>query len=99
MARNKDDWQVGPFGGDTFLQLEAVEPGEREIENEAAGGGHTRTIEEFLGGGEGLGLPAFVGDQQFQRFAHGDVVVNDEHDGRDIRHKRNPPHGMTEPAR
>src|SRR4029077_18103907 len=35
---------------------------------------------------ERLGPPACGFDQQLQRLAHGDVVINDEDDGRDIRH-------------
>jgi hypothetical protein len=47
-------------------------------------------VEEFLGGRECLGLPAFTPGQQFQRFAHRDVIVDNEHDGRNIRQGSTP---------
>src|SRR5215211_4462760 len=41
---------------------------------------------ELPGGRERLRLPAREADQQFQRFAHRDVVVDDEHDRHRMRH-------------
>ena len=47
-------------------------------------------VEEFLCGSERLGLPAFTPDQQFQRLAYGDVVVDNEDDWCEVQHRRSP---------
>ena len=70
------------IGRDALLQVEAVEVRKRDIEHQAARSEDARAGEELLRGREGLRLPACASDQQLQRFAHRDVVVNDEHDGR-----------------
>ena len=41
------------------------------------------TVAATMCGRECLRLPAFAADQQFQRFTHRDVVVDNEHDGCD----------------
>src|SRR5512145_3462191 len=69
-----------------FNQLEAGEPRQRHIEHQASRNGSARAGEEFLCGCERLGLPACGSDQQLQRFAHRDVVVDDKNNGRDVRH-------------
>jgi hypothetical protein len=68
-------------GSAPILQVEAVEIGQREIENEAARRVDPPMREEFPGGGENLDLPAGEADQRLQRFAHRDVIIHDEHDG------------------
>ena len=78
MARNEDDRHVGPLARDALLQVETIEAGKRYVKNEAAGNKGSWMRKEFLRRRECLRLPAFAADQQFQRFAHGDVVVNDE---------------------
>ena len=72
----------------SLLQLEAIQrPGrerskyEANIETPARG-----QSEEFLCRRKRLGPPAFVLDQQFQRLAHGDIIINDKYDWRGRRH-------------
>src|SRR4029077_11538534 len=58
----------------------------RHVEHQAAWDGGAWAGQKLQCRCERLGLPACGFDQQLQRFAHGDVVVNDEDDGRDSRH-------------
>jgi hypothetical protein len=57
-----------------------------DVEYQAARGKDSWTGEEFLCGRECLRLPACAADQRFQRFAYGDVVVNNVYDWCGVRH-------------
>ena len=64
----------------SLLELEAAQPGEPDVEHEAAGSaGHAR-VEEGLGAREGLDLEPDGADQAAQPRADGLVVVHDEDD-------------------
>ena len=78
MAGDEDDRHGGACGREPLLQLKTVEAGKRNVEHEAAWNQGLGPVEEFLGGRECLGLPAFAADQRFQRLAHGDIVVDNE---------------------
>jgi hypothetical protein len=65
-------------------------PWKRNVENETAWNGRSWMVEELLRRSESLRLPAFTADQQFRRFAHGDVIVDNEDDWRDLQHLRSP---------
>src|ERR1700683_422919 len=86
MTGDEDDRHVGTFDCNSLLELEAIDAGKREVKYEATRDTGAGAIEEFLGGRERLGAPAFVLDQQFQRLAHGDVVINDKNNWRGRRH-------------
>src|SRR5690349_24126399 len=86
MTRDEDDGHVRPISGDALLQLETVEARERHVEDQAARSTDAGASEEFLRGCEQLRLPTGVADQQVQRFAHRDIVVDDEHDWCRVRH-------------
>ncbi len=77
---DEDDRHVRPLGGDTFLQIEAVQARKRHVKHQAAWRSDSWTGKEFLRGRECLRLPADAADQQLQRFAYRNVVVDDEHD-------------------
>jgi hypothetical protein len=79
VSRNEDDRHVNPIDGDALLQIEAAEVRKTDVEYQAARDKKWWTGEKFLRGREGLGLPPCAADQQFQRLAHGDIVVDDEH--------------------
>ncbi len=82
VAGDEDDRHVRPVD-DALLQIETVEVGKSDVEHQAA-----RNRRDADGPGipaptRTSRLPAGGANQQLQRFAHGDVVVDDEHDGRD----------------
>src|SRR2546423_1572684 len=79
VARDKDDRHVSSVG-DELLQIETIKVRKRNVKYQAAWGKDSWTGEEFLCGGERLGLPAREADQQFQRFAYRNVIVNNEND-------------------
>ena len=72
------------------LQVKAIEARKRNVKYEAVRNKNSWMVEEFLRGRECLRLPAFTADQQFQRFAHGDVIVDNEDDWCDLQHLRSP---------
>ncbi len=61
------------------------------VEHQAARRNRPRARQKFLRGGADLGPPARASDQRLQRFAHRNIVVDDEHDGGDARHGAGPP--------
>src|SRR6266481_3279207 len=87
VTRNEDDRHVDPIAGDAFLQIETIEAWKRNVKYEAARNKDPWAAEKFLRGREYLRQPAFAANQQLQRFAYGDVVVNDEHDWCAVRHE------------
>src|SRR6266581_4662405 len=87
VTRNEDDRHVDPIAGDAFLQIETIETWKRNVKYEAARNKDSWTAEKFLCGREYFRLQAFPANQQLQRLAYGDVVVNDEHDWCAVRHE------------
>ena len=86
MTGDEDDWHVDVFNRQLLLQFKTVQARKRKVKDKTAGDVFSRVVEEFLRGREGLRLPVLIPDQQFQRFAHGHVIVNNEHDGDGTRH-------------
>src|SRR5438132_492022 len=86
VTRNKDDRHVDPIADDAFLQIETIETRKRNVKYEAARNKDSWAVEKFLCGREYFRLPAFAANQQLQRLAYGDVVVNHEHDWCAVRH-------------
>jgi hypothetical protein len=83
---NEDDRHVDPIAGDAFLQIETIEAWKRNVKYEAARNKDSWAAEKFLRGREYFRLPAFATNQQLQRLAYGNVVVNHEHDWCAVRH-------------
>src|SRR5580700_9291267 len=77
---DEDDWHSDVFSYKLFLQFKAVQARKREVEYKTARDALSRMVEKFLCGGERLRLPVLIPDQQFQGFAHGNIIVNNEHD-------------------
>src|SRR5215467_6617389 len=90
VARDEDDRNFRPFDSHSFLQFQAIETGKREVKDQTARNQGAAVIEKFLCGFEGLRLPAFVLDQQFQGLAHRDVIINDKYDRGWRRHRCEP---------
>jgi hypothetical protein len=86
MTRDEDDRHVNPISGEELLKFETIEVRQRNVKYQAARGKGSRAGEEFLRGREDFRLPACETDEQFQRFAHRDIVVYNENDWRIIRH-------------
>src|SRR4029077_6754435 len=80
IASDEYDWHVGPFDSDTLLQLKAVKARKRNVEHEAARNERSWVCKEFRRCLECLRLPALGADQQLQRIAHRDVIVNNKDD-------------------
>src|ERR1700679_823958 len=80
VAGYKNNRHVIPVHTDVLLQLEAIKPRERNVKNETAGDRDSRMIEKFLCRREGQRTPTFGANQEFQRFANRNIVVNNEHD-------------------
>src|SRR5258708_39096485 len=85
VARYENNWHVSPFR-DALLQMHPIENWKRDIQDKATRNRNPWADEKFLCGRKCLRLPASATDQQFQRFAHRDIVVNDKYDCRGIRH-------------
>ena len=83
---NEDDRHVDPIAGHAFLQIETIETMKRNVKYEAARNKDPWATQKFLRGREYFRLPAFATNQQLQRLAYGDVVVNHEHDWCAVRH-------------
>jgi hypothetical protein len=79
MTRDEDDRHLDPID-DALLHIETIEVGKRNVEYQAAWAKDAWPGEEFLGGREGLRLPACTTNQRVQRFAHRVVVVDNEDD-------------------
>jgi hypothetical protein len=48
MARDKDDWHLGPFNGDALLEFKTVEARKRNVEYEAIWNKYSWAAKEFL---------------------------------------------------
>ena len=86
VARDEDDGHVNPVRSDALLQFETIKVRKTQVEYQAARGSDPWAVQKLLRGRECLWLPACGVDQQFQRLAHRDVVVNDEYDRRGVQH-------------
>src|SRR4051812_28844006 len=76
VTADEDNRHVGAFA-ELLLQVETAESREAHIENEAAGSRGPWTGQEFLRGRERLWLPPCARDEQLERLAKRDVVVDD----------------------
>jgi hypothetical protein len=66
-----------PFHRNTFLQIETVESGKRNVQHQATWNSYGWAAEKFLRGNERLHIEALMAKQQFERFANRDVVIDD----------------------
>jgi hypothetical protein len=82
VAGDEDDGHVGTLRGHALLQFEAVEAGKGEIEQQAAGLMGAGAREKLLRGNEGFDGETLLGEKKLQGFADGDVIVDDEDNGR-----------------
>jgi hypothetical protein len=71
---DQDDRHVNPIHSDALLQIKTIEVRKRNVKYQAARNNDSWARQEFPRRRECLRLPACVADQQFQRFAHRDVV-------------------------
>jgi hypothetical protein len=78
---DKDDGHVGPIDSHSFLEIETVGVGRGHVENQTARHRGPGAGQELLRRRKCLRLPAGCLDQQFQRIAYRDVLVDDEYDG------------------
>ena len=62
------------------LKVKTVQPWKRNVEDEAAGNQHPRSVQEFLCRLERLHHKTLVAKQELKRFADGYIVIYDEHD-------------------
>jgi hypothetical protein len=83
VTRNENDRQMRRIY-DALLQLQPVEIRQAHVEHETARHSVPRMPQKLFSGGEDLGSPARARNERAQRFAHGDVVIDDEDD----RHRR-----------
>src|SRR5207249_7421411 len=79
------DGHLNPIDGDHLLQVKTVEVGKRHIQNQTVRDNRARASEESLSRRKCFRQPAFEADQRFQRFAHRDVVINNEDDRYNLR--------------
>ena len=92
VTRNEDDRHIDPIAGHAFLQIEPIETWKRNVKYEAARNKDSWAAEKLLCGCECVRLPALAENQQLQRLAYGDVVVNHEYDWSAVRHGGAPLH-------
>src|SRR5271168_3519622 len=79
VAGDEDDRHVGTFDSDALLKLKTSGAGKRNVQHQAAWDPGLRLLKEFLCGSERFRLPALTPNQQIQRLAHCNVVVNNEY--------------------
>ncbi len=85
VACDEYNWHLNSFDSDALLQIEPVKARKRNVQYEAARSKLAWMGKEFLCGGECLRLPTLGPNQQLQRFADRDVIVNNEHYGCGVR--------------
>src|SRR5580704_6180592 len=88
VARDEDNRHVKPIDSDALLQIETIEVRKSNVKYQATRNKDSWASEEFFCGRECLRLPACEANQRFQRFAHRDVVVDNEHYWCRVRHRR-----------
>src|SRR5271156_4599241 len=74
VARDEDDRHLMPFDCNTFLQIETIESGKRNVQHQATWNSHGWAAEKFLCGNKRLHVQALTAKQVFERFANRDVV-------------------------
>jgi len=77
VAADEDDGTGIGGGGESLLQLEAVEPRHREVHDDAAGRVVRFTIEKILRGGKHADGESVRFEQPSERFQDQHVVVDD----------------------
>ena len=88
---DEDDRHVEPFAGDLRLQIQPAEFGQVDIEDEAAWASATRgRARKSCADAKHSGSPSLHADQRLEGLAHGDIIVDDEHDRRCVGHGRRP---------
>src|SRR5579862_948448 len=88
VSSDEDNRYVSAIVRDALLQLQAVEPRHRNVEHQTTWDSTARAGKKFGGGCERRRTPPFGLNQQFKRFAHGYVVVDDEDNRLSVRHGR-----------
>jgi hypothetical protein len=81
VAGDKNDRHITLFNRNAFLQFEAIQAGKRNVQDQTAWCGCTRTRKELLRGSERLDIQAFEANQDLKGFSNGDIVIDDEHNG------------------
>ena len=84
MTGDEDDRHIRPID-DALLDIGTVEVWKPHIKDQAARSNSAGALEEFLGRGECLRSPTIRAEQQLERFAHGYIIVDNEHDRRAVR--------------
>ena len=67
-----------PFHRNTFLQIETIESGKRNVQYQATWNSHGRAGKKLRRGNERLHIEALLAKQEFERFANRDVVIDDK---------------------
>src|SRR5437899_3066644 len=83
VAGNENDWHVRT-PGELLLQFEAAQPWKCQVEDQTAREGATRVGEKLLCRRKAFGLPACCSNQPLERFACGNVAVNNDDGGSDV---------------
>src|ERR1700704_4132783 len=83
VACNENDWHV-IASGEVLLQFEPAEPRQCQVEDQTAREGATRVGEKLLCRRKAFGLPACCSNQPLERFACGNVAVNNDDGGSDV---------------
>jgi hypothetical protein len=81
MAGDKDDRHVCAIAGNALLKLETIEVRQAHVEYQTARAGRSRPREKLLRGSEYFRLPAGVIEEELERLAYRNVVINNENDG------------------
>src|ERR1700691_5096303 len=77
VACDEDNRHLMPFHRNTFLQIETIESGKRNVQDQATRTSYGWMAEKILSGNERLHIEALMAKQEFERFANGDVVIDD----------------------
>src|SRR5258708_2501664 len=77
---DEDDRHIHPLGGDTSLQIEAVEARKRHVKHQAAWRSHSWTGEEFLRRRECMDLETELHQKVGETSAHRLVAVDDRYE-------------------
>src|SRR6266566_980909 len=79
MSGHKDDGKVDPVADQLLLQLETVQAGQADVENQASRRVRPVMPQKFLRGREGFHAQLNRPDQTAERLPNGRIIVNDEH--------------------
>ena len=81
VAGDEDNWDMEVALGELVLQLESADPGEPDIQHQAAGSSVARAGKKLLGRTERLDAQTHRPQQASHRLAHGRIVVYHEDGG------------------